>query len=139
MNKFDKIYNESVKKSLLNLIKSKRSIEVSKNETLNKVRQILKLRSLKTNEGTSTSIIGKYEGDFMIVCLLMNNSISLKVFNKDDEKPISDLKTIHIKDSDDENEIIKKMDNQLVMLIGEKFTNADRPIEKTFDKNLLFN
>ena len=118
MSKFDKIYNESIKKSLLNLIKSKRSIEASNNETLNKVRQILKLRSLKTNEETSTSIIGKYEGDFMIVCLLMNNSISLKVFNKDDEKPISDLKTIHIKDSDDEDEIIKKMDNQLVMLIG---------------------
>lgn len=139
MSKFNKLYNESIKKSLLNLMKSKRSIEVSKNKTLNKVRQILKLGSLKTNEGTSASIIGKYEGDFMIVCLLMNNSISLKIFNKDDEKPISDLITIHIKDSDDENEIIKKLDDQLVMLIGKKFTNANRPIEKTFDKNLLFN
>ena len=139
MSKFDKIYNESIKKSLLNLIKNKRSIDASKNETLNKVRQILKLGSLKTNEGTSSSIIGKYEGDFMIVCLLMNNSISLKIFNKDDEKPISDLKTIHIKNSDDENEVIKKLDDQLIMLIGKKFTNAYRPIEKTFDKNLLFN
>ena len=120
-------------------MKSKHSIEASKNETLNKVRQILKLGSLKTNEGTSASIVGKYEGDFMIVCFLMNNSISLKIFNKDDEKPISDLITIHIKDSDDENEIIKKLDDQLVMLIGKKFTNAYRPIEKTFDKNLLFN
>lgn len=120
-------------------MKSKRSIDASKNETLNKVRQILKLGSLKTNEGTSSSIIGKYEGDFMIVCLLMNNSISLKVFNKDDGKPISDLKTIHIKDHDDENEVIKKLDDQLVILIGKKFTNAYRPIEKTFDKNLLFN
>lgn len=142
MNKFDKfnkIYNESIKKSLLNLIKSKQSIESSKNQTLNKVRQILKLGSIKTNEGTSSSIIGKYEGDFMIICFLTNNSISLKVFNKDDEKPISDLKTIQIKDSDDENEIIKKLDDQLVMLIGKKFTNAYRPIEKTFDTDFLFN
>ena len=139
MSKFNKIYNESIKKSLLNLMKSKRSVDASKNETLNKVRQILKLRSLKTNEGVSTSIIGKYEGDFMIVCLLMNNSISLKVFNRDDEKPISDLKTVHIKDSDDENEIIKKLDDQLVLLIGKKFTNAYRPIEKTFDTDFLFN
>ena len=75
----------------------------------------------------------------MIICFLTNNSISLKVFNKDDEKPISDLKTIQIKDSDDENEIIKKLDDQLVMLIGKKFTNAYRPIEKTFDTDFLFN
>jgi hypothetical protein len=67
----------------------------------------------------------------------MNNSILLKVFNKDDEKLISNLKTIHINDSVDENEIIKKLDDQLVMLIGKKFTNAHRSIEKAFDKNLI--
>lgn len=133
-----KITAESIKKSIKNIFKSELKKESDRDTTITNVCKQLRLFPLIINGTTSLKTLGKYENDYMIICYLMNDSISLKVFSKDDEKPISKLKTITIKNSDTEQEIIEKLDKELVMTIGIKFTSLSNKIKKSFDKNPIF-
>lgn len=138
MNKFDKIYNESIKKMMGNIFKSKNEKSNNKNLTIINVCRELRLFPLSINEKTSSKVVGKYEKDYMIICFIMNDSISFKVFSKEDEKPLSELIIINVKDDDTEEEIIEKLDNELIKAVGIKFTALSNKIKKSFDKNPIF-
>lgn len=138
MNKFDKIYNETIEKLVKNIFKNKEQKLNNRYLTIINACKELRLFPIDINGTTSGKVIGKYEKDYMIICFLTNNSISFKVFSKQDEKPLSELITINVKDSDIEQEIIEKLDNELVKAVGIKFTALSNKIKKSFDKNPIF-